>query len=349
MAADMKRRLARGVAVITIALGAGHLVQSMSEKPMAARNASNQPANTQLLEQPKHIERLAATDMAVALPVKKIAVAMLPKATDAAKLQLTVMAPKPASPVTMVMPVSVQPSHIDATVPAVPLKTGSDPCPVALNLASSENALIEVNLLSPCHASERVVVKHAGLTFTAKTSPKGALLTDLPALVQNAEVEVMFKDNTSVSAKVLVPELASLRRFAVQWQQDDAFQLHAFEDTSEFGGAGDVSASMPHAPATGVPAKGGFMTVLGDASTTLPMLAQVYTYPKNTTTKPEILIEAAVTKATCGREMLGQTLLTTAGAVKISDMSLEMPDCNAVGDYLVLKNLVPDMTIASAN
>ena len=60
-------------------------------------------------------------------------------------------------------------------------------------------------------------------------------------------------------------------------------------------------------------------------------------------------MEAAVTATTCGRELLGQTLQTAAGTVKVSDMSLAMPDCDAVGDYLVLKNIVPDMTIASSN
>lgn len=331
MAVDMKRRVARGIAVIAIAIGAGQLVQGMSEKKAATRMAEGQ-----LTQVPQKLERVAATEVILKpeAALEKPIAPSLPKAA----------APEPAK---LPEPVEPAPAVPFDAVPIVQAK--ADPCPVTLDLATAENALISLTLVAPCHADERVVLKHAGLTVTARTTVAGALFTDLPALVQDAKVEVMFKDNSSVEAAVSVPELASLRRFAVQWQQDDAFQLHGFEAGSEFGGAGDVSAVTPHQPAPGVPAKGGFLSVLGDASTDLPMLAQVYTYPKHSAAMPEIVVEAAVTEATCGREVLGQTLQTVAGAVKITDMSLAMPDCDAIGDYLVLKNLVSDMTIAAAN
>ncbi len=356
MAVDIKRRLARGVAVIAIALGAGQLVQSMSDKPPAPRAAENQ-----IDKKPKAIERVAATEVGekpvpmVALDPPKNPETLPPKPQAPVVASVTVPDPAPA-PVIEAAPIApAQP--IAATVPTAPAsKPDAQPqaavaeaCPVSLELGNADNALIAVTLIAPCHADERVVLKHAGLTITAKTTLTGALFVDLPALTQDARVEVMFKDATSVSATVAVPELATLRRFAVQWQQDDAFQLHAFEDGSDFGGPGDVSQTNPHQPIAGSPAKGGFLTLLGDATTDLPMLAQVYTYPNDGKIKPEIVVEAAVTEATCGREMLGQTLQTTTGPVKVSDMSLAMPECDAVGDYLVLKNLVPDMNIASSN
>lgn len=359
MAVDMKRRLARGVAVIAIALGAGQLVQSMSGKAPAPRAAENQIA-----KQPKAIERVAATDLGdkpapmVALnpPVNTQPESPKPKAPVIASVTAPAVMPEVA-PKAVVEAPALPSAPIAASIPAMPApkpeltaKTeATEACPVSLELSNADNALIAVTLVAPCHANERVVLKHAGLTVTAKTTLTGALFADLPALLQDAQVEVMFKDNTSVAASVAVPEMATLRRFAVQWQQDDAFQLHGFEDGSDFGGPGDVSQVTPHQPVAGAPAKGGFMTLLGDASTDLPMLAQVYTYPKDSKIKPEIVVEAAVTPATCGREVLGQTLQTTADAVNVSDMSLAMPDCDAVGDYLVLKNLVPDMTIAAAN
>lgn len=351
MAVDMKRRLARGVAVIAIALGAGQLVQSMSGKAPQPHAAENQPATL-----PQAIERVAATEVVeksvpmVALEAPATAKPALSKA--AAPVMASVTAPAAEMPAPKPMP-----AVLAETTPAAPTPMAeitakpvrADTCPVSLELSNADNALIAVTLVAPCHADERVVLKHAGLTVTAKTTLTGALFTDLPALLHDAQVEVMFKDNTSVAASIAVPELAGMRRFAVQWQQDDAFQLHGFEDGSDFGGPGDVSAATPHQPIVGAPAKGGFLTLLGDTTTDLPMLAQVYTYPKDSQIKTEIVVEAAVTEATCGRELLGQTLQTTAGAVKVSDMSLAMPECDAVGDYLVLKNLVPDMTIASSN
>ena len=360
MAVDLKRRLARGVAVIAIALGAGQLVQSMSDKASAPRAAENQ-----MEKKPTSIERVAATDLGdrpapmVALNTPANTQAEQPKAQAPVFASVTAPVVTPdlaGKPMVEAAPTAPE-TQIKATVPAAPVPSAkalpnteaADACPISLELSNADNALIAITLVAPCHADERVVLKHAGLTVTAKTTLTGALFTDMPALLQDASVEVMFRDNTSVAASVAVPEMATLNRFAVQWQQDDAFQLHGFEDGSEFDGPGDVSAASPHLPVTGAPAKGGFLTLLGDASTDLPMLAQVYTYPKDSKIKPEIVVEAAVTEATCGREVLGQTLLTTAGTVKVSDMSLAMPDCDAVGDYMVLKNLVPDMTIASSN
>ena len=50
-----------------------------------------------------------------------------------------------------------------------------------------------------------------------------------------------------------------------------------------------------------------------------------------------------------GRELLGETIMTLAGDVYITELTLAMPDCEAVGDILVLKNLLTDLTIAAAN
>lgn len=346
MAVDMKRRLVRGIAVIAIALAAGQLVQNLSGKAAAPRTAANQ-----IDKQPKAIERVAASDMGeMAVPIVALETpASAEPAPPKAKPPVIASVTAPEAPAAVVVPKPLPAALVEAPAAPEAKAVVADACPISLELSNSDNALIAITLVAPCHADERVVLKHAGLTITAKTTLTGALFADLPALVQAAEVEVMFKDNTSVAASVAVPELAALHRFAVQWQQDDAFQLHGFEDGSDFGGPGDVSAATPHLPVAGAPAKGGFLTLLGDASTDLPMLAQVYTYPIDSQIKPEIVLEAAVTEATCGREVLGQTLQTTAGGVTVSDMSLAMPDCDAVGDYLVLKNLVPDMTIASSN
>lgn len=349
MAVDLKRRLARGVAVITIALGAGHLVQTMSETGTKQRMAQAEVA-----PKAKHIETLAAgaetvkpaADPALAAPRLPAAVATAPEAPAKLPEPAAVVETAPVKPAEPAIVVEAAPAK-----PAVvqPVEVAADPCPVTLDLNKSENAMITLMLTAPCHPAERVVLKHAGLAVSAQTLASGALVASLPALEQDAKIEVLFKDGTATEATLMVPEIATVRRFAVQYQADDAFQLHAFEDEAGYGGPGHVSGATPHLPAAGVPGKGGFLTLLGDSTTDLPLLAEVYTYPADPAQKPEVVVEAAVTETACGREILGETLTSFVGKVYIGDLTVAMPECDAVGDYLVLKNLVPDLNIAANN
>ncbi|MDZ4096724.1 MAG: translocase, partial [Paracoccaceae bacterium] len=141
----------------------------------------------------------------------------------------------------------------------------------------------------------------------------------------------------------------SYRRFGVQWLAEDAFQLHAFEGAADYGMPGHVSAADPEMPVAGMLAKSGFLTLLGDDQVTLPMLAEIYTYPANGNIDVRMIVEAAVTTKTCGRELLGETLASIGGAVTVKDLTVSMPGCDGQGDILVLKNLAPDMMIATAN
>ena len=86
---------------------------------------------------------------------------------------------------------------------------------------------------------------------------------------------------------------------------------------------------------------------LGDPAASLPMMAEVYTWPAGVAVVP--VIEAEVTEATCGRELMGETLMSDRGAVTATDLTLAMPGCEAVGDILVLNNLVPETTLAAVN
>ena len=165
----------------------------------------------------------------------------------------------------------------------------------------------------------------------------------------DATVSVRFANGDMVEANLVVPDAVLLRRFGVQWLGEDAFQLNAFENGADYGEIGHVSAADPKRPLPGQPQKGGFLSVLGDDGVDQPMLAEVYTYPADSTASVKIVIEAAITKGTCARDILGETLADAGGDVTITDLVLAMPDCTAIGDILVLKNLDPDLKIASVN
>jgi hypothetical protein len=194
--------------------------------------------------------------------------------------------------------------------------------------------MLDLGLLAPCRPDQRVLIRHAGLVVSARTSAAGTLVASIPALQSPAEVTIAFADGTQAAATAEVADLSRFDRFAVQWMGEDAFQLHAY--------AGEATHIHAEAP-NDVSADGSFLVRLGDSTTDRPLLAEVYTWPAGngafagTTT---LDIEAAVTEATCGRELLGETLQLTAGRLTVRDLTIAMPDCGAVGEYVVLPNPV---------
>ena len=354
---DVKRKAARGIAVLAVALAAGHLVQNMGEK-----SAAKPVASAELTKKPVKVETVAAgpeaTAPAQALP-KPAQTAPLPAAPLAATISPTLAAPSaPDAPEMQAPKVTVEvrkaaPVAPTTTAPALtepaPAAQAANACDASLALLQEANAMIGVTLLAPCHANQRVVLRQGGLAVTGQTTSTGALFTTLPAMESLAVVEASFGDGVRVTAEIAMPEMATLRRFGVQWQADDAFQVHAFEDGASYGQPGHVSAVDPQRPVPGLEVKGGFLTLLGDTATENPLLAEVYTFPVDPAAKPDVIVEAAVTEKTCGRELIAETLTSSGGSVFVTDLTLAMPDCDALGDYLVLKNLVLDLNMAAAN
>lgn len=229
-----------------------------------------------------------------------------------------------------------------AAVPELPQPLVAEDCPVTLDLAAAPGAVVKITLMAPCAPNARVVLMHEGLAITGMTTATGALFAALPALAPTVTVEAGFGDGSAAMASLYLPEAAKFRRFGVQWQGDDAFQLQAFANGAGVGGAGHVNATRAGMASDA----GGFLQVLGDPSAPMPLLAEIYTYP--TGADPvEVQLESLVTFKTCARELLAETLMAQRGVVSVTDLSLAMPDCSATGDILVLNNLALDMTLAS--
>jgi hypothetical protein len=353
---DIKRKAARGIAVLAVALAAGHLVQNMSAAP-----APKPVASAELTKTPVKVETVAAGPETVL--AEKAPAYVAPVQEDVAPVAAAPATLSGPSPAAVVAPVTEPGTTIAALGPADPAVTPPNApaqtegvliapvaaCDTTLDLMTEANAMIGITLLAPCHPNQRVVLRHAGLAVTAQTTSTGALFTAIPALEADATVELSFADGTDASGTIAVPDVATLRRFGVQWQADDAFQVHAFENAAAYGAPGHVSAANPHRPAVGMQATGGFLSLLGDAATENPLLAEVYTFPTDPAAKPEVVVEAAVTDKTCARELLAETLSSSGGSVFVTDLTLAMPECDAVGDYLVLKNLFLDLNMASLN
>lgn len=320
---DKKRKITLGAATLAVALGAGHLVQSGKHRSAATEVAEATAA-----------EPTGITPLAASAQPDTITPAPTVTAPAAAARQPTAPVPVPVSLTTDKTPSA-------APKPAAPADQ-ADACKATLDVVPGANGMLDLTLLSPCKPGSRVVLRHGGLAVTGKTSSGGALFTALPALDSAGEVLAMFPDGTIARGAAAV-DLSGMRRFAIQWIADDRFALNAYK-----GGAGYGTPGHIHAGAAGNPDSAtGWLMPLGDATVDLPMLAEVYTWPARAA-DIAIDLEAQVTETTCERELLGETLESRSGKVEHSDITLAMPDCTALGDFLVLNNLTTGMTTAAA-
>ncbi|MEO8240736.1 MAG: hypothetical protein ABI832_00420 [bacterium] len=306
-------RIARFTSVVAIALAAGHLVQSM---------AQHRPA-------------------AVAMATSKIPVDIVQLSAGTGP-DSSVIAPK--VPVVLIEAAPVMPSPPALTQPEVTAPIVAETCLVDLGLQAQPAGLIAATLTAPCHKLERIVLRHDGLAVTGRLDGEGRLAMTVPALAPDGQVDVLFGDGSKAHAALAIPEAATLRRFGVQWQGGTAFLLHGFENGADFGQIGDISATNPGVAGDG---GGGFLTVLGDANVENPLLAQVYTFPADSAVHINVMLEASVTQQTCGHDLLGETMSSSGGQTTFTDLTLAMPDCSGIGDFLVLNNLASDRKIAT--
>ncbi|MES2144218.1 MAG: hypothetical protein V4516_07595, partial [Pseudomonadota bacterium] len=314
---DIKRRLARAVSVLAVAILLGHVVQTMAETG-APRAVTSAPATD-----PKIIVPVAAGPEAAVAPSLRTPVAApeddkammadkpamvapasaektpdsLPRPMMAGRTPtITSPASPPAARLATASPTATEaPSPPVAPAPQIITTTAPEPsivpkamevllqpqqnCENAMDLSVVADAIIEVSLMSPCRPGERLVLRHGPLAITTRTTAQGSVFLKIPALDAAGEVSLRFADGSVIDGTVAVPDLAKLRRFAVQWMDRDTFGVNAFEGGSGYGGAGHISAANPgKLPLTGT-ADSGYLMILGDAEATPAMLAEVYTYP----------------------------------------------------------------------
>jgi len=280
----------RVVAVVTVALAAGHLAQFLrADAPLA-----------ELQSTPHTTVILASDDLSV------------PKS---ASLDSGLSGAEPA--LTGITSVAADLAPVDA-------------CATTLHLAPAPYAMIDLALTAPCNAGERIVVRHAGLSFTARTDQTGAATLQLPALQTDAVVTVYLTKSAIALARITIPEADLQRRFVFQWSSGESFTLRAIE-----GGQGDDLA--------------GKILSLGLASVQDPLLAQVYTYPPGDSQAVDLAVELRVAQTICGQTLAAQTLTSARGQVHLTEFPVAMPLCGSPGDILVLKNLAPDLTLATPN
>ena len=246
----------------------------------------------------------------------------------------------------LVRPVS---APISAEAPQSPTAE-TQTCDISANARPVAGAMVNLTLAAPCMPNERITVHHNGMIFTQTTSEKGTLDITVPALSQDATFVIAFGNGDGAIAEAKIDDLAEFDRVVLQWKGDTGFQMHAREFGSDYDSAGHVWAGTPRSVASAITGEGGFMTVNGDLSAAEPLIAEVYTFPVLTEgqdARVALTVEAEVIKANCGQEIEAQSIELLGDAkIKTQDLSVAVPDCDAVGSFLVLNNLLQDMKVA---
>ncbi len=221
-------------------------------------------------------------------------------------------------------------------------------CIASMTADPTIGAMANIHLDAPCQANTPVTLHHGGMVFTEVTDTHGQLDLTIPALVQDAVFVAAFENGDGAVAQLNVQGISNVDRVVVQWQGETGLQLHALEFGASYFKVGHVwaeSQGLPHRTDTG------FLVRLGDPSQPNARLAEVYTYPTADSTQTGIVnmsVEAEVTDKNCGHEISAQTLqFHRGGELHTQDLSLALPDCAAIGQFLVLKNMVEDLKIAS--
>lgn len=224
-------------------------------------------------------------------------------------------------------------------------------CEIAMRAEPMTAALVVLELAAPCLPNERLTIHHSGMMFTDTTDEMGNYMTAVPALAETAVFIASFANGDGTVASTNVPDMAKFDRAVVQSEFDSSASLHALEFGAEYDEAGHIWANAAGEIADAVEGKSGFMILLGNPSVSNAQTAQVYTFPTKQANKGgdiALSVEIEVTPANCGKDIEAQSLQTTSeSAPKVHALDVTMPDCDAVGDFLVLKNLLNDLKVAS--
>ncbi|MEJ6389851.1 hypothetical protein [Gymnodinialimonas ulvae] len=254
----------------------------------------------------------------------------------------------PVAPEAMVVPASFEAPE---ETPNLTTPTGLSylglPCEIAVTATAMPAAIVALDVMAPCRAGTSVQITHSDLVLDAETDTVGFLAIDIPAFEANANFTVTFDDGITHTASVAVPDLEDFDRIGLMWDGDLGLELHAMEFGATFGEPGHVWHEHPAQVDAAVSGEGGFLSqiALGDT------YAQVYTLPRATLQEGEsvrLSIDAPVTAQNCEAHIRARTLRAeAAGPVDTTDLSFTVPGCDAIGDILVLQNLLADLRLAS--
>ena len=224
-------------------------------------------------------------------------------------------------------------------------------CTASLSSLAMPAATVALSLSAPCAPNTGVTIHHQGMIFSVVTDAAGLANVTAPALSDTAVYIADIGGMEGAVSVVSVPDVAMYDRAVLQWQGEIGLEMHAREFGAGYEEEGHVWLAAARSAEAAMAGDGGYMMQLGDARMDGAMMAQVYTYPSGNSRMSgaiDLTVEAEVTATNCGREIAAQTIQITQGAEPLArDLDMTLPGCDAVGEFLVLNNMLTDLTLAS--
>ncbi|WP_137109817.1 hypothetical protein [Rhodobacter sp. SY28-1] len=206
--------------------------------------------------------------------------------------------------------------------------SGADHCSPRMELSAAPGAMILMSLSAPCNRNERIIVRHSGLSFTARTENSGGARVLIPAMKADAMVAVYLSDAHLVLGNVAVPDMASYTRYAVAWEWPAELELRATDGEKVLVGTVPTFADEPQR-----------ILSLGAADVQSPIRANVYSTRGSDLGTVDLTGEVRITPASCGRTLRLDTVFSAHGEVTVQEQDVAVPLCGTAGDILLLKNL----------
>jgi hypothetical protein len=224
-------------------------------------------------------------------------------------------------------------------------------CAADMAATAGPAATVMLEITAPCAIDAVGTLHHQGMIVSVLTNAEGKATVMVPTLAQEAVFIVDMPGGFGAAAIVSVPDFDHYDRAVLQWQGDTGLSLHALEFGAGYAEDGHVWAASARSIDAAQAGTGGFLMRLGDVALEGAMIAEVYTYPSGISQRDgtvELSVEAEVLAGNCGRSIAAQSIQISPGAdPQALDLTMTLPDCDAVGEFLVLKNMLRSLTLAS--
>lgn len=329
----------------SVAMAIGFVMQNGDA--LASRMVDEQPTVTPIAEPiaAPMPETAVATDLAPQVPEQ-----IMPAPTLSAAIALPsalVPTERPADPVQLAA------VELDAPVTdALPEEPAIEmDCAADMVATAGPAATVMLEITAPCAIDAVGTLHHQGMIVSVLTDQDGNATVMVPALTQEAVFIADMPGGFGAAAIVTVPDFPNYDRAVLQWQGDTGLGIHALEFGADYQEDGHVWAASARTFASAQDGSGGFLMRIGDVPFEGAMIAEVYTYPSGMTQRDgtvELSVEAEVLSSNCGRAIAAQSIQVTPGQDdQALDLTMTMPDCDAIGEFLVLKNMLRSLTLAS--